>query len=121
MEDLGDLFGSRGYSVAALCDATGEMAALTQVEADPVHPEWGHQQITAVARPHRGHRLGLLVKAAMLEWLAAAEPTMRRVVTWNAASNKHMVDINEALGLELLASLSQHFEIPVADAMGPSA
>ena len=41
-----------------------------QVFVDPEYPEWGHQGLTAVTRPHRGHRLGLLIKAAMLEWLA---------------------------------------------------
>ena len=56
--------------VAAVHDATGEMAALTGVIVDPEAPSWGFQELTAVTRPHRGHRLGLLVKAAMLEWLA---------------------------------------------------
>ena len=31
---------------------------------------------TAVVRAHRGHRLGLLVKTAMLDLLAAAEPQL---------------------------------------------
>ncbi len=66
--------GVRSYSVAAIHEASGEMAALTQLEVDPDNPEWGHQGLTAVTRPHRGHRLGLLVKAAMLDWLADAEP-----------------------------------------------
>ena len=109
-----DLFGSRGYSVAALADGTGEMAAISQVEIDPENPAWGTQQITAVARPHRGHRLGLLVKTAMLEWLASAEPQLERIVTWNAAANEHMIAINEALGYELLDPQSRSYELPVA-------
>jgi GNAT superfamily N-acetyltransferase len=117
-DDLRDLFGSRGYSVAALADATGEMAAISQVELDPEHPEWGTQQITAVARPHRGHRLGLLVKTAMLEWLASAEPQLERIVTWNAAANEHMIAINEQLGYELLDPQSRSYELPVADVLG---
>jgi len=115
MDDQRDLFGSRGYFVAAVRDATGEMAAITQVEVDPEYPQWGNQQITAVARPHRGHRLGLLVKAAMLDWLGTAEPALERIVTWNAASNKHMVAINEALGYELLDPQPQHYELAVPD------
>jgi GNAT superfamily N-acetyltransferase len=91
----------RGYSVAALHDATGEMAALSQVEVDPVHPEWGHQGLTSVTRPHRGHRLGLLTKAAMLEWLATEEPQIERILTGNAESNKHMIAVNETLGYQL--------------------
>jgi GNAT superfamily N-acetyltransferase len=105
----------RGYSVAALHDATGEMAALTQVEIDPEIPGWGYQGLTAVTRPHRGHRLGLLTKATMLQWLAEAEPKVDRIVTGNAASNKHMIVVNETLGFELLGPGWQFYQIPVAD------
>jgi GNAT superfamily N-acetyltransferase len=105
--------GVRGYSVAALHDATGEMAGLTQVEVDPEHPEWGYQNITAVTRPHRGHRLGMATKASMLEWLATAEPQIERVVTGNAESNKHMIAVNEALGFQLYGPGWQFCEIPV--------
>ena len=66
----------RDHSVAALHDATGEMAAYTGVIVDPEAPSWGFQELTAVTRPHRGHRLGLLVKTAMLELLAEAEPQL---------------------------------------------
>lgn len=60
----------RGYSIAALWEGTGEMAALTEVTIDPQVPQWGRQRLTAVTRPHRGHRRGLLVKTAMMRWLA---------------------------------------------------
>ena len=106
----------RGYSVAALHDATGEMAGFSQVEVDPAHPEWGHQGLTSVTRPHRGHRLGLLTKATMLEWLATAEPQIERVVTGNAESNKHMIAVNETLGFELYGPGWQFCEMPVAAA-----
>src|SRR5262249_48715970 len=82
--------GVHSYSVAAIHEATGEMAALTQVEVAPDSPQWGHQGLTAVTRPHRGHRLGLLVKAAMLDWLAEAEPKIERIETGNDATNQHM-------------------------------
>ena len=90
--------GLRQYSVAALHDASGAMAALTQVWIDPAIPEWGFQGITAVTREHRGHRLGLLVKAAMLDVVAQAEPQVKRLETWNAATNAHMIAVNEVLG-----------------------
>ena len=118
IDDQRELFGSRGYFIAALQAATGEMAAISQVEVDPEHPGWGTQQITAVARPHRGHRLGLLVKTAMLEWLASAEPQLERIVTWNAAANDHMIAINEELGYELLGPQSRSYELPVASVLG---
>jgi RimJ/RimL family protein N-acetyltransferase len=88
----------RRYAVAAVHDRTGEMAALTVVSVDPDMSGWGHQLITAVTRPHRGHRLGLLVKTAMLDWLAETEPQLEHIETWNAGSNEHMIAINESLG-----------------------
>jgi GNAT superfamily N-acetyltransferase len=104
----------RGYAVAAIADATGEMAAITEMAIDPEHPDWGHQQLTAVTRPHRGHRLGLLVKTVMLEWLASAEPRVERVATGNAASNEHMIAVNEALGYEVVEPGYRHCELAVA-------
>jgi GNAT superfamily N-acetyltransferase len=108
--------GRRIYTLAALHDASGEMAAVTAVEADPDNPEWGHQLLTAVVRKHRGHRLGLLVKTAMLDWLAEEQPSIGRIVTGNAAINRWMIAINEELGFELLEPLMQSYELPVAHA-----
>jgi RimJ/RimL family protein N-acetyltransferase len=108
----------RGYGVAALHDATGEMAAYTAVEVDPEAPEWGYQQLTAVTRPHRGHRLGLLVKTAMLELLAEAEPQLTYIGTGNAAANEHMIAVNEQLGYEVVEPGWQWYEMPVADILG---
>ena len=116
IDDLRERQGRHVYTLAALHDASGEMAAVTAVEADPDNPEWGHQLLTAVTRPHRGHRLGLLVKTAMLDWLAAAEPQLERIVTGNAAVNQHMIAINEQLGYELLEPPTQSYELPVANA-----
>lgn len=89
--------GLRYYSVAAAGEA-GELAALTQLGVDPLQPDWGFQELTVVACPHRGHRLGLLVKTAMLELLAAREPQLTTIITGNADANKHMIAINEQLG-----------------------
>jgi GNAT superfamily N-acetyltransferase len=104
----------RGYSIAAIAESTGEMAGLTQVFVDPEYPEWGHQGLTAVTRPHRGHRLGLLIKAAMLEWLATEEPKLERIATDNAATNKYMIAVNETLGYELLKPDEQSFQLTVS-------
>lgn len=117
VDDVRELRGRHIYTIAALHDATGEMAAVTEVETDRETPEWGHQLITAVTRPHRGHRLGLLVKTAMMDWLAEAEPALERIVTGNAAVNRHMIAINESLGYELLGPQAQNYELSVADAL----
>jgi GNAT superfamily N-acetyltransferase len=107
--------GNRAYSVAAVHDATAEMAALTQVFFDPAEPDWGHQALTGVTRPHRGHRLGLLTKAAMLEWLVTAEPRLTRIETNNAASNSYMIAVNDALGFEPVEPLAQFYALQVTD------
>jgi RimJ/RimL family protein N-acetyltransferase len=107
-----------GYGVAALHDATGEMAAYTGVLVDPESPQWGQQQLTAVTRTHRGHRLGLLVKTAMLELLAGAEPQLQYIETGNAAANEHMISVNEQLGYEVVEPGWQWYEMPVADILG---
>ncbi|HET9081382.1 MAG TPA: GNAT family N-acetyltransferase [Trebonia sp.] len=105
----------RAYSVAASCDASGEMAAFTQVAIDPESPTWGFQWLTAVVRAHRGHRLGLLVKTEMLSLLATAEPQVDRVATGNAAANEHMIAINEQLGYKVVEPGWRFYEMPVAD------
>lgn len=110
--------GLRYYTVAARSQATGELAGLTQLAVDPAQPTWGYQELTAVARPHRGHRLGLLVKVAMLELLAGREPQVTRVITGNADGNKHMIAINEKLGFRVLDRW-QTWEIDVATSVRP--
>jgi GNAT superfamily N-acetyltransferase/RimJ/RimL family protein N-acetyltransferase len=91
----------RQYTVVARHTDSGELAALTQVATDPELPEWGFQQTTAVRSAHRGHRLGLLIKIAMLDLLAGHEPGLRRVLTGNAGANEHMIAINEQLGFQV--------------------
>jgi GNAT superfamily N-acetyltransferase len=114
VNDLRPHFGMRNYVVAARHDATGELAALTELAVDPADPGSGHQMYTAVTRKHRGHRLGLLVKVAMLEQLATAEPRLERIVTWNAQANEHMIAVNEALGYTILGQPSTWFRLDVA-------
>jgi GNAT superfamily N-acetyltransferase len=101
-EELEVIQQTRGYSVAARCDQTGELVALTRIVVDPLRPTWGWQELTAVVRAHRGHRLGLLVKVAMMDWLAQAEPAVEHILTGNSASNSHMIAINADLGYRVL-------------------
>jgi GNAT superfamily N-acetyltransferase len=58
--------------------------------------QWG----TFVHREHRGHRLGLAVKAANIRAVQEAHPDKRRITTQNAESNDFMVDINKEIGFE---------------------
>jgi len=112
------VYGNRQYSVAARHDGTGEMAALTQVAVDPTMPEWGFQMLTAVTRQHRGHRLGMLVKVAMLELLATEEPQLEQIETFNAESNPHMIAVNEALGYAIADPPMNGWLLDVKAALG---
>jgi hypothetical protein len=89
-----------GYSLVSWAGPVpGEFTeGVAAMAVDPEDPGWGHQVITAVTREHRGHRLGLLLKLAMLELLTTAEPQLERMETMNAAGNKHMIAVNDALG-----------------------
>jgi GNAT superfamily N-acetyltransferase len=94
--------GWRFYSLAARAERGGALVAITQLGVDPLDPSWGFQSLTAVAGPHRGHRLGRLVKVAMLELLAAHEPQLTQIETLTSAGNEHMTAINAELGFEVL-------------------
>lgn len=85
-------------TAAALHVPSGELAGYTTLQVPLDHPEMAFQHDTLVRKGHRGHRLGMLLKAANLERLAEAAPAVRRVHTWNAAENRHMLAVNEALG-----------------------
>ena len=86
------------YTVAARHDASGTLAAMTEIITQTQLPAQALQALTAVDRPHRGRRLGLLVKVAVHERLARAEPGVRAVFTFNTQTNEHMIAINERLG-----------------------
>ena len=94
--------GDRLYRVVARHRGTGVLGGHTDGRVDrPRRPTWAFQGDTAVARDHRGHRLGLLLKIEMMAWLAEAEPQVELVETWNQADNTHMIAVNEALGYRL--------------------
>jgi GNAT superfamily N-acetyltransferase len=58
--------------------------------------QWG----TFVHREHRGHRLGLAVKAANIRAVQEAHPDKLRITTQNAETNDYMVSINKQMGFE---------------------
>ena len=91
----------QSYRVIARHRGTGEIGGHTNVVISPHRRELGFQADTAVARQHRGRRLGLLVKIDMMGWLAEVEPQLEVIETWNNADNEFMVKVNEALGYRL--------------------
>lgn len=77
---------------------TGELVGFTELGAGPDLSGTTTQHDTLVLRPHRGHRLGQLIKcAAILAWPDVA-PESRDVITYNAEENRPMLSINEAMG-----------------------
>ncbi|MBA2776134.1 MAG: GNAT family N-acetyltransferase, partial [Chloroflexia bacterium] len=56
------------------------------------------QEDTIVISEHRGHRLGMLLKVANLQELARFSQESPIVFTFNAEENRHMLDVNEAVG-----------------------
>ena len=80
------------------------LAGHTIVGVEGECPWHAGQFDTSVLADHRGHRLGLLLKIAMLRLLRDAEPQLRELITWNAASNEHMIAVNEMLGYEVVAT-----------------
>ena len=114
------LYGMLAYTVMARHDTTGEPAGLTVVEVGPEPPGWGFQALTAVAREHRGRRLGLRLKLAMLDLLADREPQVRHILTSNAETNGHMIGINETLGYRVIGPPERSWELPAAQVIGPA-
>lgn len=90
---------SRLWMVIARHRATGEVVALSELVRSKTNPEaLVEQWDTIVAPRHRGHRLGMAVKAANLIQVRDADPQATAIVTWNAEENRYMLDVNEALG-----------------------
>ncbi|MEP6665325.1 MAG: GNAT family N-acetyltransferase [Nocardioidaceae bacterium] len=82
--------------------------AVSVDDRDNVY-QWG----TLVRRDHRGHRLGMAVKAANLRALQRDFPDRPRIVTANSETNAPMVGINELMGfrpVELLAEFQLKFD-----------
>ncbi len=88
----------RSTWVAAALAPDGDMAGVTEITVSRDSDVSGFQDATIVDPRHRGHRLGLLLKAANLRQLLADRPGVQTVWTWNADSNVHMIAINETLG-----------------------
>ena len=91
------------YRVLAQHRRTGEWAGLSMLCVDEFAPTIAFQEDTSVVRAHRGHRLGLLMKAEMLRWVGAERPEIEAADTWNAVSNHHMIAVNERLGATVVA------------------
>lgn len=93
---------------------TGTLAGLTILVWDHDRPELTEQESTVVLPGHRGHRLGMLLKAVNLREHTRLRPAARRISTWNNETNAPMLAINVALGFRP-AGGSAELQAPLAD------
>ncbi|WP_257643147.1 hypothetical protein [Micrococcus luteus] len=89
----------RLFRTVARHRGSGRIVGLNELvaprsRADGLIDQWD----TIVLPEHRGHRLGMRVKAANLLAVRRALPEARAIITWNAEENRPMLDVNEALG-----------------------
>ncbi|GAA1248316.1 GNAT family N-acetyltransferase [Oryzihumus leptocrescens] len=87
--------------------ASGHLVGFTELAVSASTPERAYQQDTLVLREHRGHGLGLAVKAANLRALREGLPGVTVVTTYNAASNEPMLRVNRALGFAVTGYVSE--------------
>jgi GNAT superfamily N-acetyltransferase len=85
-------------AVVARHRSSGELAGLTEVAVNDLSPVRAEQEDTVVVEAHRGHGLGLALKAEMVRWLRADHPAVVEVETWNADDNRWMLAVNRRLG-----------------------
>jgi mycothiol synthase len=107
--------GIEWWLLLAVDEKTGAGAGFTDVTFDPKQPWVIYQQGTGVTRPHRGNKLGLWMKAVMLERIMRERPEAKYIRTGNANTNAQMLGINTQLGFKV-AWQSMLWQLPIADA-----
>jgi GNAT superfamily N-acetyltransferase len=93
VEDRGD----RLHTVAALTE-DGVIAGYTEIVVTGRDGPVAQQYDTVVVRDHRGHGLGVLLKARLARWARVELATLRSIETDNAQDNAHMIEVNRRLG-----------------------
>jgi hypothetical protein len=87
--------------------ATGRLVAWTTLSGADDTPTHLWQHITIVDPPHRGHRLGMIVKLENLRHAREYRRQLTAIDTFNAAANEHMLAINVAMGFRAVDSWMQ--------------
>ena len=98
--------GRTKYTTVAIA-RDGTVAAYSQMVVPKYDPGRVYQWGTLALPAHRGHRLGLATKARNLLWLQQERPDLRRLSTYNAEVNTHMIGVNDRLGFRPVERLGE--------------
>ncbi len=97
--DETEIAGGRPLLVSvALHTPSGKLVGINELSCPTDHTRPVGQEDTLVLAAHRGHRLGMLLKAANLQELARIAPEAPLVHTFNAEENRPMLNVNEVVG-----------------------
>jgi GNAT superfamily N-acetyltransferase len=104
LREYDDLLVAReGWKLCAVAQhiPSGHLVAFSELQLAHDTPGEAWQMATLVHPEHRGHRLGLAVKIANLDFLGEQAPEVRLIVTGNAGTNAPMIAVNDMLGFEV--------------------
>jgi GNAT superfamily N-acetyltransferase len=90
--------GMSRFHAGMVHEASDRLVAWTNLGGAHDIPTHLWQNVTIVDPPHRGHRLGLIVKLENLRRARAERPELTAIDTFNASSNQYMLAINVAMG-----------------------
>lgn len=97
--DEAEIAGGRPLLVSAVEHVpSGKLVGINELSVAKDRTRPVGQEDTLVLAEHRGHRLGMLLKVANLQELAKLAPEAPLVFTFNAEENRHMLNVNEAVG-----------------------
>jgi GNAT superfamily N-acetyltransferase len=97
--DEAEIAGGRDMLVSVvLHEPSGRLVGINELSIGSDRTRPVGQEDTLVLAEHRGHRLGMLLKVANLQELARLTIDPPLVFTFNAEENRHMLNVNEAVG-----------------------
>ncbi len=93
-----DEMGRDLLTAVAIHRPTGHLVGFSDLTVSREHPDVAYQWDTLVTAPHRGHRLGGLMKIATMRLLERGGDGTSTITTFNLATNEPMIALNDALG-----------------------
>lgn len=100
--------GDQLHTVVAIDASNGSIAGFTELVIPGNGTGDGQHYGTGVLPEHRGHGLGLWMKAESIRQAHGHFPDLGGLLTDTADSNTHMTQINDSLGYTLTHTTHQH-------------